>query len=368
MNEALDIVVVDDNPDDLKWMSRLSKGLSTSCTVHTLPNSDQLESILLDHTPSVVFVDHNLGTDNGIDLIRQFHNHFPDIAFVLISGLGNERVMTDAIRAGASDFLRKEEIDAKVLDELVDRISQNLFRHQYARLALTVLNEGIITADASHRILRCNPAVENLTGLSEIDLKGVSLEKLFHPEDDEIIQTLFTLSDSLWDSQPELRIVNSSGEVHTVTMVVNSLVAARNKIYIVVIKQYLNTDRDLQSIDKQLAIINQTSDFIGYTNASGEIQFMNPATKELLNIDDKDETARLTLFDVFTPTMRRALAVNIFPQLARSGHYVGNGLVNKKTGGSIPVSIVMNGLCTSEGELETITFILREITSPDIEL
>ncbi len=365
MDEALDIVVVDDNPDDLKWISRLSKNLSPHCTVHPLLNSEKLEAVLLDHTPTVVFVDHLLGDDNGIELIRQFHAHFPDTTFVLISGMSNEKIMAEAIRAGASDFLHKDEIDTTVLGNLIDRITQNLFRQQYARLALTVLNQGIITADTNHRILRCNPAIEHMTGLNELELIGKTIENLFHQDDDEIIQTLFTLSDSLWDSLPELRLTGADGKDQTVTMSINSLVAAGTKIYLVTLKDLVSKKKGVDSVEKQLAIINMTSDYIGYADAEGLIQFMNPSTQQLLGVNEIDKGERKTLFDLFSPTMRKALAANIFPQLAKKGKYVGNGLISDLSGKTIPTSIVMNGFCNADDELETITFQLREIIPSD---
>lgn len=365
IDQPIDIVVIDDNADDLKWITRMAMDLRHHCNMHTVQDSERLESALLDYDPSIVFVDYNLGDHTGIDLVQQFHRHFPDVAFVLITGLGNEKIVLDAIRAGASDYIAKDDLNPELVDELIERVLQNIYRHNYARLAITILNEGIVTTDASRRIIRCNPAFEVMVNKDEAEIIGQPLDEFFHPDDEDVVRTLFSLSDSLWDSQPELRLLSESDEA-IVTIVVNGMVAARNKNYLVIINEVFNSNERIKSIDKQLAIIDASPDFIGYSSSEGEIQFLNPSAKALLGIEDLDENERITLLDLFSPVMRRSFATHIFSALARKGQFIGNGLVDGRYRKRVPVSIVMNGLTSPEGNLSTITFILREITPPAI--
>ena len=78
--QHFDIIVVDDSPDDLLWLSRLARNISEYSTVHCVQDSARLESLLLDYKTSIVFVDHFLGEHTGIEVIQQFHRHFPDVA------------------------------------------------------------------------------------------------------------------------------------------------------------------------------------------------------------------------------------------------------------------------------------------------
>jgi PAS domain-containing protein len=147
-------------------------------------------------------------------------------------------------------------------------------------------------------------------------------------------------------------------------------VAVHERTFIVVLKRVFSPDQVLTSVDTQLAIIDATPDFIGYCNRDGELLFLNPAAKMLLGIKSQEQFDRITLFELFAPVMRRSFATTIFPSLSKKGRYIGNGLVNGKFRKSIPVSVVMNGLSDEEGNLNTITFILREtqreITSPTL--
>ena len=366
LDEPLDVVVIDDNADYLKWFSQMAMDLNHHCNVHTVQDGEKLESALLDFSPSVVFVNNHLGEYNGVDLIRRCHKHFPDVAFVLVTGLGNEVIMLDAIRAGASDYISKDHLSATAIDELIDRVLQNIYRHSYARLAITILNEGIITTDASRRIIRCNPAFETMIDKDESEIIGTQIEEFFHADDEEIVRTLFSLSDSLWESKPELRLKNEGDDKSVVSLSVSSLVAARSKNYLVIAKEVFSSVEEMKSVDNQLAIIQASPDFIGYCNAEGEIKFLNPAAKAVLGIEELDTDQRLTLFELFAPIMRRTFATHIFSTLARKGVFIGNGLVDGKYRKNIPVSVVMNGILNNEGELSTITFILREITAPTI--
>ena len=364
LEEPLDIVVIDDNADDLKWITRLAMDLQHHCNMHPVQDSQTLESALLDHNPSIVFVDHNLGEDNGIELIKQFHKHFPDVAFVLITNMGTEEIMLNAIRAGASDYIEKDKFTAEEVDNLIKRVLKNIYRHSYARMAITLLNEGIVTTDSMRRIVRCNPAFELMVDKDESELIGTRIEDLILPADEEVIRTLFSLSDSMWKSSPRVRLQSESEIEKTVEVSVNSLIAARNKNYLVIFKEVYQENQSLNSVDKQLAIIDASPDFIGYANQDGEIQFLNPAAKRFLGIEELDDKHRLTLFELFSPVMRRSFATHIFSTLAKQGQFVGNGLVEGKYRKGLPVSIVMNGLMGPDGSLTTITFILREIAHP----
>lgn len=64
----------------------------------------------------VYLVDYLLGPDNGLDLVRlaveEGHAHRP---VILLTGHGNSEVDTEAMAAGASDYLVKGQIDAEKL-------------------------------------------------------------------------------------------------------------------------------------------------------------------------------------------------------------------------------------------------------------
>ena len=359
--EPIDIVVVGDNTEDLKLIARLDVDLDHHCNVHGICDSGKLESMLLDYHPTLVFVNDTLGEHKGIELIRQFSPHFPDIAFVLVTAKADESTMLAATRAGASDFLRKSDITATQVDELIARVLNCFYRHSYARMAITILNDGLATIDAGGQIVRCNPAIEMMMDEDESELLGRPFEQLFHAEDKDKLRALFSLSDNTRNSQPELRLQSHAGNEILVKVSVNGLMAARNKNFIVILKEVLS---DLRSVDKQLAIIEASPDFIGYCNGEGEIQFLNPAAKNWLGIEALGDHNRITLLELFAPIMRRSFATHIFAKLAKKGQFVGNGLVDGKYCKSLPASIIMNGLVNADGTLNTITFSLREISPP----
>ncbi len=78
-----------------------------------------LEMIRREH-PDIVLLDIKMPEMNGIDLLRIVRNEIPDVVVVMISGHGTMELAIDALRLGATDFLKKP-VDFRQLEAVLER-------------------------------------------------------------------------------------------------------------------------------------------------------------------------------------------------------------------------------------------------------
>ncbi len=109
--DFLKILIIDDNPADLNLLKRFFnkiQDISTELTA-VVSSEEGFKQCNL-HNYDIIFVDYLLGNENGIDVIRKFKEIGCKSEFILLTGYGSESVVTDALRAGASDYINKSNL------------------------------------------------------------------------------------------------------------------------------------------------------------------------------------------------------------------------------------------------------------------
>lgn len=123
MKQQPRIIFVDDDPNAGELMLRFSEEASYSCTVFRLPE------MALEHFKKEgadLFVsDLRMPKMTGVQLLHAVREHTPDIPFIIITGYANVDDAINALRLGASDFIKKP-FD---MDELQILIEKTLGHH-----------------------------------------------------------------------------------------------------------------------------------------------------------------------------------------------------------------------------------------------
>ncbi len=121
------ILLVEDNPGDVKLMERLMKNASFR---HDLFVSDSLfeafEQLKASHF-DLVLLDLSLPDSVGFKTLTTLLQAFPKTPVVVLTGVNNEIVGSQSVKAGAQDFLVKGQFDHKILGRSVRYAMQ---RHQ----------------------------------------------------------------------------------------------------------------------------------------------------------------------------------------------------------------------------------------------
>ncbi|ART76446.1 response regulator [Sutcliffiella horikoshii] len=110
--------------DDAKFM-RLTIGNILTKSNHTVigeaENGKDAVSLYREHQPDLVTMDITMPEMNGIEAVREIVKDFPKAKIIMCSAMGQQRLIVDAIEAGAKDFIVKPFDESRVL-EAVKRV------------------------------------------------------------------------------------------------------------------------------------------------------------------------------------------------------------------------------------------------------
>lgn len=81
----------------------------------------------LDHitaNPKMIFIDYQMDSMNGFELLKKIKRFDPNIYVVMISGQENIDIAVESLKYGAFDYITKSEYTLKNLEKVLDRIAE----------------------------------------------------------------------------------------------------------------------------------------------------------------------------------------------------------------------------------------------------
>ena len=97
--------MIDDDPSLCELLEQLVS--RQGYQVFTALGGEEALANLDETTPDLVSLDVVLDGMDGLETLRQLKKRLPDVPVVMLSGHGHARTIVEAMRLGASDFLRK---------------------------------------------------------------------------------------------------------------------------------------------------------------------------------------------------------------------------------------------------------------------
>jgi two-component system response regulator AtoC len=104
-SERFRVLVIDDDPGVRDYMEALVS--RQGYHVDAVADGEQALATLSDTRPDVVTLDVVLPGMDGLETLRRLKQRLPEVPVVMLSGHGQARNIVEAMRLGASDFLRK---------------------------------------------------------------------------------------------------------------------------------------------------------------------------------------------------------------------------------------------------------------------
>ena len=105
MDDQFRVLVIDDDPGVRDYMEALVS--RQGYRVFAVADGEQALQSLDDTRPDVVTLDVVLPGIDGLETLSRLKQRIPDVPVVMLSGHGQARTIVEAMRLGASDFLRK---------------------------------------------------------------------------------------------------------------------------------------------------------------------------------------------------------------------------------------------------------------------
>ena len=119
----ISVCIVEDVTDIRQALEQIIE-LSDNCTLaSSFSNGEEALVKIPLVKPQVVLMDINLGSTNGIELVKELKPLHPEILFMMCTIYEEEEKIFEALRAGASGYILKKSSPSKLTDsisELVD--------------------------------------------------------------------------------------------------------------------------------------------------------------------------------------------------------------------------------------------------------
>ncbi len=209
-NNKLHLLVVEDDEDDYVLLSDMLRGAGREIEVDraaTLPDAlAHVERQIYD----LCFFDYRLGSENGLDLLREIREHGIDSPVIFLTGQGDEEIAVQAMKAGAIDYMLKSKLTEAALarairyainlhknEELLREAQRELQANERRFRALVEHSYGAThLMDADGKCLWASHSAGQIMGYTPEELVGRPAFGLVHPEDvaqvREILQRLLS--------------------------------------------------------------------------------------------------------------------------------------------------------------------------------
>ncbi len=193
MEIDLKLLVLDDDDVDRMTIIRGLKKAGVNANFEEFSDTMSALEALKTHHFDCAFFDYNLPDGDGLSLLRQVRAEQINTPIVILTGQGDEQLVVEFMRAGASDYIPKAKMSSDVLERSLRsaiRVSQAEQERYLAEQALKQSNDEIVTilesiSDAFFAVNSdwcfsyLNSQAENLLQAKQDDLLGHNIwEKL----------------------------------------------------------------------------------------------------------------------------------------------------------------------------------------------
>ena len=327
-NNPSKVLLVENNLDDLRLVREsLSEMSSDPFDLIAVNSHTEAVARLAEETIDVILLALALPDETGLEILTQMRAAVPHLPIVVVTEGNDETGGLQAVRAGAQDYLVKDNLDSRLLKRILRNAIERKRADQAQRegeARYRSLFENMLNGFAYCRMefdqghpqdfvyLEVNTAFETLTGLKNVVGKKVS----------EVIPGIQESDPALFESYGRVAL---TGQPETLEIYVASLamwfsiaIYSPQKEYFVavfeVITERKRAEEALRASETRFrALIEKSSEAILLTNAEGQVIYDSPSVKHITGYGPAEGPQRL-MFDQVHPDDRVRMA-QLFTQI-----------------------------------------------------
>ena len=105
--EIIRVLLLDENPVDTETVRIMFRKYAfATFELHTVGSARECTDALNKGSFDLLLLDYNLPGQDGLTFLRRLKEESDAPPVIMLTGTGNERVAVEAMRSGASDYLR----------------------------------------------------------------------------------------------------------------------------------------------------------------------------------------------------------------------------------------------------------------------
>lgn len=233
----------------------------------------------------VCLIDYDLGDSTGLDLIREVVARQIDLPMILITGHSDPELDMEALRAGAVDYLSKQDLKPSVLERSIRYAIERGRNVQALRASEARLRQVLETVTVGmfilqdERMVYVNPMMTIMTGYSAEELLAMHFLDLI----DETLLEAHIPS--------ELPLKSKNGSSLWVSMTTNAIEYMGKTALLgalVDVTRRREMDAALKDREKRFrSLIEKSHDYVLLVNAAGAITYVSPAAERITGYSEE---------------------------------------------------------------------------------
>jgi len=183
MKKVLRILVIEDSEDDAILVLHKIKQSGYDIDYELIETAEKMQVALKEKKWDIILSDYKMPRFNGLEALALLKESGIDIPFIVISGTIGEEVAVEAMKAGAHDYLMKNNLNRLIpaiereLRESKSRAERKLSEKQLALLnfSLDHVNETALLSDEQGRFLYANYEACRTLGYNREELLSMGM-------------------------------------------------------------------------------------------------------------------------------------------------------------------------------------------------
>jgi len=239
MEDALDILLVEDDPMTRRAVGRALHTSSEKLRIHEESDGESAISLLTSAQFDCVFLDYQLPGMNGLDVLRALREKGVKTPVIILTAKGDEELAVEMMKAGATDYVPKSHMTPERLNQSLltaMRLNQAEKRAAEAAQRYRLLFEdapyGVMIVDPEDQsIVEFNSAIQKQLGYSHDELSRKRVWELEVDVTREQIDAHMKQNVRRDRDEFETRFRTKSGEIRDILIIVRPL-RLPGKIYL----------------------------------------------------------------------------------------------------------------------------------------
>lgn len=378
MDKRLRILMLEDTPADAALMEHELRRAGVVFVSSCVATKETFERELDTFHPDIILSDYSLPSFDGLAALAIVKEKYPDIPFILVTGVVGEEFATETLKKGATDYVLKNN-----LSRLVPVINRALLEAQ-ERSRLRETEKSLQESEKLYRLLADNtpdmitrhlpdstylyvsPACRTLFGYEPEELMGTKAFDQMHPEDAK--RVIAITQEAVRTGQPNMgryRHRKKDGQyiwVETTGKVVKNKITGDVEDIICVVRDITERKKTEDALEEEAIrrriLIDQSRDGIVVLDQDGRVYEANQRFADMLGYS-AEEVRQLHVWDWDTQWTSEELLGKIRLVDAVGDHFETRH--RRKDGTVYDVEISTNG--AKWGDQKLVFCVCRDITS-----
>lgn len=315
----LRVLYISDEEQDVELITRHLTRAGYDLTTRRVETADSLTAALESEAWDVALCDDSMANLNALPVLKVLEETGLEIPCIIISGSVGESVAVAAMRAGARDYLRRDDlvrlvpiIEREMQEAENRRLRKNAeesLRASEAELFVlfTALTDVVLVLDRDGRYLRIAPTSPAYLYKPSSELLGKTVHEVFPREEADFFVTHIrrSLDEGCMHRTEYCMTVEGGREVwfdcNVSPMTPNSVIWIGRDIT----EGKLAEKALMQSEARKAAILKSALDSIVTIDAEGKVIDINPAAETTFGYTSDDAVGRLMSELIIPPRLRR---------------------------------------------------------------